>query len=274
MRALVRLGAMGVLFGALLPMVLGAPAQAKPKKKTHTVVSLGFDDADASHWRAAQILRKHHMRGTFYINSGDLGQPGKLTAKQVRELAKLGQEIGGHTLNHVRLPDLTALDQRADICADRQALVKLKIRVTTFAYPFGALNADSRNAARFCGYNAARGVGGLAFDPCDWCAVVEPMRPPQLYAIRTYGSINDDTRLADLKRQVTMAERTGGLLPVVIHKVCARPCGTYSTTERLLDEFLTWLEKRKKSGTVVRPLGEHIGGPNRPVPDESEWQRL
>ncbi len=277
MRSSLRLGAVGVLLGTLLPMVLVAtPAQAaRPKHKVKTVVALGFDDGDATHVKAGQILRSHGVRGTFYINSGDLDTKGKLTVGQVRALVRQGHKIGGHTLHHVRLTDLTAIDQRVDICADRAALLKLKIPVTTFAYPFGANNGDSQQAARFCGYNAARTVGGLALGRCDYCAPVESARPAMPYSIRTYGSVNYDTTLNDLKKQVITAERAGGgLLPVVVHKVCARVCGDYSTTEKILDEFLTWLDTRKKHGTTVRPLEDVIGGRVRPVPDESTWQEF
>ncbi len=273
MRSSLRLGAVGVLLGTLLPMLLvTAPAQAaRPKAKVKTVVALGFDDGDATHFTAAKILNSHGVRGTFYINSGDLNTRGKLSVGQVRTLARQGHKIGGHTLHHVRLTDLTAIDQRVDICGDRAALLKLKIPVTTFAYPFGANNGDSQNAARFCGYNAARTVGGLALGS----APVESMRPALLYSVRTYGSVNHDTTLNDLKKQVTAAERAGGgLLPVVVHKVCVRVCGDYSTTEKLLDEFLTWLDSRKKHGTAVRPLEDVIGGRTRPVPDESAWQEF
>ncbi len=277
MRSSLRLGAVGVLLGTLLPMLLvTAPAQAaRPKAKVKTVVALGFDDGDATHFAAAKILNSHGVRGTFYINSGDLNTRGKLSVGQVRALARQGHKIGGHTLHHVRLTDLTAIDQRVDICADRAALLKLKIPVTTFAYPFGANNGDSQQAARFCGYNAARTVGGLAVVPCDYCAPVESMRPAMLYSIRTHGSVNYDTTLNALKKQVTTAERAGGgLLPVVIHKVCARVCGDYSTTEKLLDDFLTWLDSRKKHGTTVRPLEDVVGGKSRPVPDESTWEEF
>ncbi|MBP2705180.1 polysaccharide deacetylase family protein [Microbispora sp. RL4-1S] len=263
------------LWTALLATMLvplaspAAPAQADAEAaRPKTIVTLTFDDGDASHAKVARILEKHHMRGTFYVNSGTLGTKGKLSRKQVVAIQKAGHEIGGHTLTHPYLTQLSFEQQRAEICDDRAALLKMGLRVRTFAYPYGALDAGAKQAARQCGYNAARTVGGLSNRRCKTCVVAEPMRPETLYSVRTPGSVLVDATPAQIEQLVVNAERSGGgVLPLVFHHMCDK-CDTYSVSERTLTRFLDWLAKRKSHGTVVRRFGDVIGGKMRPVPTE------
>ncbi|MFF4774799.1 polysaccharide deacetylase family protein [Microtetraspora fusca] len=258
-----------VTAGIAAAAVPAAKPTAKPGKSPTTVVALTFDDGDRSHATAARLLEKHGLRGTFYVNSGDLGTPGKLSRRQVAAIAKAGHEIGGHTVNHERLTDLDPEEQAATICADRRALLGTGLRVRTFAYPYGAVDATARQAARDCGYNAARTIGGIAQRPCRDCTVAEPARPERVYEIRTPGSVRESATLADLKGYVIRAEQGGGgLLPLAFHKVCARGCGTFSVRTDVLDRFLSWLAKRERHGTAVRTLGDVTGGRVRPAPAE------
>ncbi|GGL47660.1 polysaccharide deacetylase family protein [Planomonospora parontospora] len=266
----------GRLAGALTALALlvspGMPAQAAaaPKKpeKPRTIVALTFDDGDATHAAAARMLEKHGMRGTFYVNSGTIGFDGKLTERRLAAIARAGHEIGGHTLSHVRLNELLPAEQRAQICDDRRALMKMGHRVTTLAYPFGALNADAKKTAEFCGYNAARGVTGLKHWNCSACPGAESLPPADRWAVRAPSSVRDDTLVRHMRQQVVDAEKAGGgLVPLIFHMVCD-DCGTYSTSPERLEEFLGWLEKRRIRGTVVRTMDQAIGGKPGPLPAE------
>jgi hypothetical protein len=95
------------------------------------------------------------------------------------------------------------------------------------------------------------------------------MRPQSVWDIRTPGSVRIDTTLAQLKQQVTRAESNGGgLLPLVFHNVCATDCpDIFSVSPATLGQFLDWLAKRKSHGTVVRTLGEIVGGEVQPAPE-------
>src|SRR4051795_12912798 len=95
-------------------------AAAKPKKPT-TVVALTFDDGYNTHVTAAGILAKHHMHGTFYVNSARIGDSHHLSLEQLKKIAKAGNEIGGHTLHHPHLTTLGLEDLYSEICDDRRA---------------------------------------------------------------------------------------------------------------------------------------------------------
>ena len=93
-----------------LPPVNTAPLVLAPGQ---TVVSITFDDGRASNAYGAEMLTDHHLPGTFFINSGNIGKPGYLTMPQLDGIAAEGHEIGGHTVNH---PDL-ATDTTDEIAA-------------------------------------------------------------------------------------------------------------------------------------------------------------
>jgi peptidoglycan/xylan/chitin deacetylase (PgdA/CDA1 family) len=97
----------------------------KPRDAAKIVVSLTFDDAEATQVVAGDLLRKYHLVGTFFINSGFLGKPERLTKAQVHALAAAGNEIGGHTLTHPHLPKLSKAAQRRQVCDDRRALTAM-----------------------------------------------------------------------------------------------------------------------------------------------------
>ncbi|MER5318544.1 polysaccharide deacetylase family protein [Streptosporangium roseum] len=266
-----------VRWAAALPAALVALAvlqpvshaeSAKPPKKVTTVVSLTFDDGDATHTATARMLEKRGMRGTFYINTDTIGRDAKLTRRELAAIAKAGHEIGGHTLTHIRLTELTRSEQRTQICDDRRALVAWGYRPTTLAYPFGSVDADAKAVARQCGYDAARRVGGLKDWGCRGCQAGEDLRPRDRYEIRTPGSIRDDTLPRQMRQQVLNAEKSGGgLVALVFHQVCDG-CGLYSVSPKVLDEFLGWLAARESHGTVVKTLHDAVGARYRPVPAE------
>ncbi|MCP3144339.1 polysaccharide deacetylase family protein [Pyxidicoccus xibeiensis] len=232
------------------------------------VVSLNFDDCLASQFQAAAMLEARGMRGTFFINSGKLGQSGRLTLEQVRALQDAGHEIGGHTLSHPRLTELSPDDQRREICNDRVALLNAGFRVTSFAYPFGDKDSVTRQIVIDCNYNSARESGGLRSPSgSSGNPYAEPVPPADAFAIRTHGSVQDTTSLSTLQAYVTQAENNGGgWVPIVFHHICGpcNPAQTYSTSPATLAAFLDWLALRATRGTTVALMDTVIGGTLRP----------
>ncbi|MFI5429884.1 polysaccharide deacetylase family protein [Aeromicrobium sp. UC242_57] len=121
---------------ALVPgVLLAGPAQAAADDPP-TVVSLTFDDGNSDQMAAAAIMKAHSMPGTFYVNSGSIGQSGFLTRAQLDALAADGHEIGGHTLNHTDLTTLPNDEAKRQICLDRANLIDWGFAPRSFAFPF------------------------------------------------------------------------------------------------------------------------------------------
>ena len=94
-----------------------------------TTVSFTFDDGFADQVGAATVLSEYGMGGTFYVNSPRLGTTSLyMTRAQADALVATGHEIGGHTLGHVDLADVSTVKARRQICDDRANLVAMGYR--------------------------------------------------------------------------------------------------------------------------------------------------
>jgi peptidoglycan/xylan/chitin deacetylase (PgdA/CDA1 family) len=83
-----------------------------------------------------------------------------MSAENVGEIANDGLfEVGGHTVTHPMLPSLTPAERRREILDGKQVCERLVNRpIAGFAYPHGALDADSCAAVQECGFAWACGT--------------------------------------------------------------------------------------------------------------------
>src|SRR5215472_391075 len=112
-----------------------------------TIVTLTYDDTLADTYEARPILFEEGLHGTFYVNSGRIGQEGFMTLAELQQLAQDGSEIASHTVLHADLLGLDATEQKREICDDRVALLGLGFDVQSFAYPYSADDQVSRQVA-------------------------------------------------------------------------------------------------------------------------------
>lgn len=231
-----------------------------------TTVTLTFDGGRASQMAAAQTLRRHGLRGTFFVNSGFMGAKDHLTVEDLHTLAADGNEIGGHTAT---LADLTALepDEAArQVCNDRTNLSDWGFKVTSFAYPFAATSPEARNMVAGCGYNSARGQGELRSRlGCADCAVSETVRPADPFSTKSTPEVGAAWTLADLQQSVMQAETTGGWLQLSFYDI--DDSGTpRSVAPALFSDFVAWLVTRTDEGTTaIRTVHDVIGGGAKPA---------
>ena len=166
-----------VLSGCSNVTVAPAPAPTGEELSfKNTVVSLTFDDGDADNYSVRSILADNNLRATFYVVSGFTNSNGYMTDQQLRDLHNDGNEIGGHTLSHVKLSEVRGEELKREVCQDRDNLVAHGFEVTSFAYPFGHYDDEARRVVMDCGYGNARGVSdgpshsrrwtGMACVPC------------------------------------------------------------------------------------------------------------
>ena len=267
--------------------------QHQPLPGDPVIVSLTFDDGSFDQYAVRSILAEHSMRATFFVNSGAVGVPGYLNWAQLAELAADGHEVGGHTVDHVRLTTLSASAARRQIADDRQALMSHGFSVTSFAYPYGDFNTNVEAIVQACGYSSARHgwgllpVGRTAPNRHKWYGVVfdrfrttinldvaEEIPPVNRYAIRTIG-LGAGNTVAELKNLVTRAERNGGgWVTLVFHHVGSsdHAANGLFVSPVVLRAFLEWLELRAARGTYVLTvrdaLAEVDGRPPAALLDE------
>ena len=250
--------------GALL-----APALAKAAP---TIVTLTFDDGTADQYAARTMLAQHSLHATFYVNSNNIGATTNfLTWDQLAGLAADGNEIGGHTLDHIDLTSVTSTEATRQVCDDRQALISHGLAVTDFAYPYGASNSTVESVVQGCGYKSARRAWGLCLvglmPPNCNDVLSEPIPPRNYWEIATAG-VRAYHTLADIEGAVTRAEDAGGgWVVLMFHHVCDNcdPVNGYSVSPATFDAFLDWLAPRSSSGTAVRTMSDVIGDKTAPT---------
>ena len=138
-------------------------------------LTFSFDDGVTMDIRFVELLNRYGMKGTFNLNSGCLGQPGRvMTEEQAKALFADGRhEVAVHTLTHPRLNMLPPATVVQEIFEDRKNLEALFHRpVRGMAYPFGTSGATDEvvAAAKSCGIVYSRTTQSTHdFDlPDDW----------------------------------------------------------------------------------------------------------
>jgi peptidoglycan/xylan/chitin deacetylase (PgdA/CDA1 family) len=230
-----------------------------------TVVSLTFDDAWSSQSVVGPMLGAEGMHGTFFVNSGNIGSSGFLTWPQLQSLQGAGNEIAGHTINHVHLTTVDSTEAQRQVCQDRRALLSQGLNVSDFAYPYGDYNTSIESIVQGCGYNSARRSWGLCAPAQTGCPAAETIPPQNVWEIRTVASVRSYTTVQELENDVMAAEATGGWVTFVFHYICDG-CDSYSITQSNLQTFLDWLQSRSATGTTVKTVRDVIGGSVKPPP--------
>ena len=167
------------------------PAPALWPQDRAAAISLTFDDAmDTQLDNAGPILKRHGLRGTFFVITGALNS-WRRRLGDWQKLAAEGNEIGSHTVNHpcllrqikVHSQDYTPEMMLKEIRDSYQDIVeRLGVhRGLTFAYPcgdmsFGPPAEQVRNQARYLEYVAEYCIGARTYN--SWAPVVpEDLNP-------------------------------------------------------------------------------------------------
>jgi peptidoglycan/xylan/chitin deacetylase (PgdA/CDA1 family) len=113
-------------------------------------VAITFDDSYRDNLFAARVLAEHGLPASFFVPTDYIGTDRvfpwdrhlprlpNLTWDDVREIARLGFEIGSHTVSHADLGAVSAEQARREIF-DSKAVIEKQIGrpVRYLAYPFG-----------------------------------------------------------------------------------------------------------------------------------------
>jgi peptidoglycan/xylan/chitin deacetylase (PgdA/CDA1 family) len=232
-----------------------SPATQIPGKPQDTLVSLTFDDGNADNYPVAAVLKQYGMHATFYIPSGLVGSKGFMTWDQLQTLQNDGNEIGGHTLDHIKLVGLNPDTLRHEICDDRANLIAHGLTPISFAYPFGNYDEQVSQTVKDCGYTSARTILG------------GPQKMPfsNPYALLAFPYIVNDTGLAKMEAYVGGTRREGGGWVIFIfHHVCDA-CDFFSVKPEVINEYIPWLAEQESAGHIqVLTVGEEVSKSTSP----------
>ncbi|MFJ2190050.1 polysaccharide deacetylase family protein [Kitasatospora sp. NPDC087861] len=149
---------------------MGTLMRAHSAGRAEGLVGLSFDDGYRDF--AEQVvpaLAEYGFGATVYVVAGRLGghndwdregpRKALLTARQVREVAAAGLEVGSHGLTHRRLAGMTGRELAAQVVDSRAVLEDASGGpVEGFCYPYGSLDRAAMEAVAQAGYDHACAV--------------------------------------------------------------------------------------------------------------------
>jgi len=106
-------------------------------------IILTFDDGHIDHYQNAfRILKKHNMKGVFFIISDKPdNDPNYATWEQIREMSGNGQEIASHTVSHLNLATLSDEKIKNELKTSKKEIEKkIGKPVISLCYPAGKYN--------------------------------------------------------------------------------------------------------------------------------------
>ena len=175
-------------------------------------VIITFDDGFRDNYeQGLPILQKHNFPATVFLTTGMLAGSNKwmsgeypnrsmLNWNQIIEMQKYGVLFGGHTVNHVRLPQLSDEEANMEIKNCKSIIEdKLGTPCPFFAYPYGLFDERHVKAVEQAGYEVACSTRS-GFNNPD----TDPFR---LRRLEIYGTDTVDS----LKRKIKFGTNDGRL---------------------------------------------------------------
>lgn len=137
-------------------MELADGLSGKTKMLRRPIV-ITFDDGYEDNYAAAfPILLRQKMRGTFFVVTGKMGQPGYMNWEQTEKMSLAGMEIGSHTVNHYTLNEINLKELERELLSSRIMLENnLRSAAPIFANPFGETAPAVVELLGRTGYRAA-----------------------------------------------------------------------------------------------------------------------
>ena len=115
---------------------------------------LTFDDGcETDYLAAGPLLKEAGFGATFYAVAGFIGHQGYMSASQLRELWRMGFEIGCHSMTHPYLTDLNDDDLQMEVVGAKSKLEDLLGQpIHHFSCPGGRWNRRVVASVRAAGY--------------------------------------------------------------------------------------------------------------------------
>jgi peptidoglycan/xylan/chitin deacetylase (PgdA/CDA1 family) len=180
-----------------------------------------FDDGWASQYTEAyNYMATKGLVGSCFLETQNQDQSNYMTTAQVTEMYNAGWDLGTH--GHFNLTTFnTQAEMEADIAYNKAYLTSNNFTRNNchlhYAYPLGGFNDTAIAALQAQGMLTARTTrsGGSVYQP----TVVDIFNP---YTLRIQD-ISNTTTLAQAKAKVDLAERSGGTIILMLHKIVANP---------------------------------------------------
>jgi peptidoglycan/xylan/chitin deacetylase (PgdA/CDA1 family) len=227
------------------------------------LISFTFDDFPRSAFlEAGSILSRYGIQGTYYISLSLMGKQSRLgpmfRAEDLKELARLGHELGCHTFGHCHSWNTPPDVYEKAILENQRALTEVLPGASfqTFAYPFSAPRAEVKKVAgrhflccRGGGLKAGRhllrhAAGGQTFNS----GITDLNYLCAFFLEKSRGNPEGVKSLIDENA------RARGWLVFATHDVCADP-SPFGCTPDFFEQVVQWA---LESGARILPVVEAL----------------
>ena len=123
-------------------------------------ILITFDDGYMDNYTYAYpLLKEFNMKATIFLMTVGVDEGFYISSDQMKEMSDYGIDIECHTINHVRLGELSYEEQLKEITESRDFIEKVTGKdVISIAYPYGNYNDDTLRAVQDAGYSLAFGI--------------------------------------------------------------------------------------------------------------------
>lgn len=209
------------------------------------VVIFSFDDGfDSVYTEAKSYMDKYGYQGVAYVIPWKIGDSGRLTEVQVKQLHFEGWDIGGHdepNMTTLTLPDVAMMLKQC-----KADLTELGITngIEHYAYPNGGYNADVENVLKKY-YQTARTIKEQA----------ETIPPADEKKLRIWNVTETDT-FASVQTRITACGTNKDCLNLVFHNIVETV--TDSSTQISISKFQQIVDEVATQGRIVKTLSQLI----------------
>ena len=124
-------------------------------------VAFTFDDGfQGAVEHGLPCLARRGGHGTVYVVTDQVGGPANWPGEEpfplatwdaLRDAAEQGHEVGNHTMTHVRLGELSAAEQQAQIVGAAETLAAERVAGGSFCLPYGSFSPETRGVLEAAG---------------------------------------------------------------------------------------------------------------------------
>ena len=128
------------------------------KDGKHKALTMSYDDGQRHDLRLLEIFDRYGIKGTFHLNSDNLGKELFVTPEEVTA-AYAGHEVSVHSLTHPFLERISGEEVVNEILEDRKNLEALcGYPVRGMSYPFGTYTQELIGKLRTLGMQYSRTI--------------------------------------------------------------------------------------------------------------------
>ena len=224
-----------------------------PNEKAEIIIN--FDDGLESIYTVAfPIMQQYGIKGTVYVVTDWIGEPGYLTLQQLTALHNAGWTIANHSYRHYWLPELsnTVITNEIQTAINWLNNNGFQDGAYHFAYPYGEYDSNILQIASQLGIKTARTIEEGNINPTN----IDYLELPSNGFTR-YTTTNE------WKSWIDQAIATDTTSIILLHSIVSNPSITEDVSVTTFTAFIQYLAQ---TGVTTTTINQWYNEMNNPAP--------